>query len=344
MINIKKLGAAVSATMLVGLSSTAHAETWRYAIEVSQGDVQDLYAQEFKKRIEEKTNGEVTVQIFYGGTLGTSADTTELLSSGALQFANASVGHLGASVPTIQLLSIPFLLSDNYEVTKTLLTESSAIYEGTEEDFDRNGLELLTLYSEGEDAWATNKEVYSPEDLNNLKIRTLVSPLQVEAMKHMGASPTPLPYGELYGALQMGVIDGVAQPLSSVYRSNFFEVTDSITSVRHQPFLSSIISSDIWLSNLPEDRQNMIRDTVNEVSLYMMDEIPALEKEFLENILKEKPEMTYIKLNEEQRNVFRERSRQTRDEYVELTGDKGKNILTSFLAEKKELEGQATKE
>lgn len=339
-LSLTKLATAISVSIAVGFSSAAHAETWKYSIEVSQGDIQDLYAKEFKRLIEERTGGDVTVQIFYGGTLGSSADTTELVGNGALQFANASVGHLGASVPSIQLFSIPFLLSDNHEVTKKLLTESTSAYQGMHEDFSRNGLRLLSVYTEGEDAWATKTPVYSPEDLDNLKMRTLVSPLQVDSMRHLGASPTPMPYGEMYGALQMGIIGGVAQPISSLYRGKFFEVTDSITSVRHQPFLSTIITNEVWFDSLPAERQELIQDTVTEVSLKMIDDIPELEAEFLEMILADKPEMNHIQLNEEQRNKFRERSMASRERFVDLVGDSAQTMLDEFLAEREKLESE----
>ncbi|MDV2857653.1 MULTISPECIES: TRAP transporter substrate-binding protein DctP [Oceanimonas] len=334
----KSLSTVATAASFACLATGVQAETWKYAIEVSQGDIQDMYAQEFKKRIEAKTDGDVEVKIYYGGTLGTSADATELVADGALQFANISLGHLGTFVPEIQLFSIPFILSENNEVNKQLMTDSSTVYQGMEQSFSSTGLRLMSIYSEGEDAWAANREVHAPADLDNFKMRILVSPLQVEAFKDLGASPTPLPFGEIYGALQLKMIDGVGQPISSVYQSKFFEVTDYLISARHQLFTSSIITGDDWFQDQPAERQQLIRDTMTEVTHYMMDEVPRLEQEFLARILKEKPEMTYISLNESERNAFRARAEQTRKKFVDMTDGKGQQILTDFLAERAELE------
>lgn len=334
----KSFSTLVKAAPLTCLALGAQAETWKYAIEVSQGDIQDMYAQEFKKRIEAKTDGDVEVKIYYGGTLGTSADATELVADGALQFANISLGHLGTFVPEIQLFSIPFILSENNEVNKQLMTDSDTVYQGMEQSFASTGLRLLSIYSEGEDAWAANREVRSPEDLDNFKMRILVSPLQVEAFKDLGASPTPLPFGEIYGALQLKVIDGVGQPISSVYQSKFFEVSDYLISARHQQFTSSIITGDEWFKEQSDERQRLIRDTMTEVTHYMMDEVPRLEQEFLARILKEKPDMTYISLNESERDAFRARAEQTRKKFVDMTDGKGQKILDDYLAERTELE------
>jgi TRAP-type C4-dicarboxylate transport system substrate-binding protein len=161
---LKISGLVAGAVLATVTGHTANAEDWKFAIEEIQGSVQDRYAQEFKKRIEEKTNGEVTVTIYPYGALGTSAELTELVTQGAIQFADASPGHLGTLVPEIQVFSIPSLLSDNNEVNKKVLTESPVIYETLQEDFHDKGLHLLTMYPEGEMVWTTNKEIRSPED------------------------------------------------------------------------------------------------------------------------------------------------------------------------------------
>ena len=123
---ISTLAAGVALATFV--SQAAAAEEWKFAIEEIDGSVQDAYAQEFKKRIEEKTGGDVTVTIYPYGALGTSSDMTELVTQGAVQFANASPGHLGTMVPEIQVFSIPYLLSESNEVNKQVLTQSDVIY------------------------------------------------------------------------------------------------------------------------------------------------------------------------------------------------------------------------
>jgi TRAP-type C4-dicarboxylate transport system substrate-binding protein len=160
-------GLIAGAVLAVGLGQSAAAEEWKFAIEEIEGSVQDAYAQEFKKLIEEKTGGDVTVTIYPYGTLGTSADLTELVNQGAIQFANASPGHLGTMVPEIQVFSVPYLLSDNNAVNKKVLTESPVIYETLQEDFHDKGLHVLTMYPEGEMVWTTNTEIRTPDDFAN---------------------------------------------------------------------------------------------------------------------------------------------------------------------------------
>ena len=221
---ISALAAGVALATL--MSHAAVAEEWKFAIEEIEGSVQDAYAQEFKKRIEEKTNGEVTVTVYPYGTLGTSAELTELVTQGAIQFANASPGHLGTMVPEIQVFSIPYLLSENNEVNKQVLTSSDVIYDKLQKDFNAKGLQLLTMYPEGEMVWTTDKEIHSPADFDNFKMRTMVSPMLVTAYEAFGASPTPMPYGEVYGGLQLKQIDGQVNPIFAIEEMKFYEVTD----------------------------------------------------------------------------------------------------------------------
>ena len=155
---------AGAAALALGLTTAqaAWAEEWKFALEEITGSVQDAFAQEFKRRIEEKSNGEITVTIYPYGQLGTSADLTELAANGAIQIANASPGHLGSLIPEVQVFSLMYLLSENDEVNKRVLSESPTIYEDLQAKFDEKGLQLLTMYPEGDQVWTANKEIRSP--------------------------------------------------------------------------------------------------------------------------------------------------------------------------------------
>jgi TRAP-type C4-dicarboxylate transport system substrate-binding protein len=93
-------------------------------------------------------------------------------------------------------------VQDN-EVNKKVLTESEVLYGELQDDFNDKSLQLLTMYPGGEMVWTANKEIRTPEDFDNFKMRTMVSPMLVAAYEASGASPTPMPYGEGYGGLQL---------------------------------------------------------------------------------------------------------------------------------------------
>jgi tripartite ATP-independent transporter DctP family solute receptor len=327
-------GLVAGAVMATVASQAALAEEWKFAIEEIEGSVQDAYAQEFKRLIEEKTGGEVTVTIYPYGALGTSAELTELVTQGAIQFANASPGHLGTMVPEIQVFSIPYLLSENNDVNKKVLTESQVLYEELQDDFNDKSLQLLTMYPEGEMVWTTNKEVRSPEDFANFKMRTMVSPMLVAAYEAYGASPTPMPYGEVYGGLQLKSIDGQVNPVFAIEEMKFYEVQDYMIFSGEQQFTTTVVANSDWyVADLSDENRQILDETIAELADYIFEVQDQFNQERLEKIKEAKPDLQMIELTEEERAAFEERAQQVRDTYVEMVGEEGDSVLSALQAE-----------
>jgi tripartite ATP-independent transporter DctP family solute receptor len=328
---------AVAGTTLP--SGSADAKEWKFAIEEISGSVQDRYAQEFKRRIEEKSGGDITVTIYPYGALGTSADLTELVTQGAIQFANASPGHLGTLVPEIQVFSIPYLLSKNNDANKKVLTESPTIYEDLGKDFEAKDLKLLTMYPEGEMVWTTNKEIRAPEDFDNFKMRVMVSPMLVQAYESFGASPTPMPYGEVYGGLQLKQIDGQVNPIFAIEEMKFYEVTDYMIWAGQQQFTTTVVTNADWYNaDISDEERQLIDETIDELADYIFEVQEEYNQERLEKIKQAKPEMKMIELSDEERAVFRDRADKVRETYVEMVGPKGEEVLKALEMELKQAE------
>jgi TRAP-type C4-dicarboxylate transport system substrate-binding protein len=329
------LGSAALAAGLVAaaLASPAAAEEWRFALEEIEGSVQDAYAQEFARRIEEQSDGEVTVTVYPYGSLGTSAELTEQAMDGIVQLTHASPGHLGTLVPEVQVFSIPYLLSQNNEVNQRLLTESPIIYGPIAEALRNQGLELLTMYPEGDMVWTTNREIRSPEDFENFRMRTMVSPMLVAAYESFGANPTPLPYAEVYGALQLNMIDGQVNPIFAIEEMGFYEVTDYMIFAGQQQFVTTVTAGADWYEGLSEDRRELLDGVIAGMADYIFETQEEYNAERLEIIREEKPEMTIIELTPEERAAFEERAMAVREQFVEMVGGDARVILDGLLAE-----------
>ncbi|MDZ7748971.1 MAG: TRAP transporter substrate-binding protein DctP [Halofilum sp. (in: g-proteobacteria)] len=316
--------------MAVGLaaaSQAVQAETWKFALEEVDGSVQDAYAEEFKKRIQERTNGEVTVQIYPYGTLGTSGDIAVMTGQGVLKIANASPGHLGSLIPEMNVFNIPYLLSQDDSVNKRVLSNSECIYQDLASEFEAKGLQLLTMYPEGEMVWTTQKPIRSPADMQGVKMRTMTSDLLVGAYEAFGASPTPMPYGEVYGGLQLGQIDAQVNPIFAIEEMKFYEVSEYMIWAGQQEFTTTVVANDDWYEGLSSDRRQMLDDVIDNMHDYIYQKQQQYNQERLEKIKQAKPSMEMIRLSEQERAAFRERSYRVRDLYVEMTGQDGKNTL-----------------
>jgi len=306
------------------------AQDWKFALEEIEGSVQDLWAQKFKEVVEEQTDATVTIYPY--GTLGTSDQLTDLVANGALQLAFASPGHLGSLIPEIQVFSLHYLLSEDDEVNKQVLSDSPTIYETLAPKFEDKDLQLLTMFPTGEMVWTTKKEIRAPEDFANFKMRTMVSPMLVAAYEALGASPTPLPYGEVYGGLQLGMIDGQVNPLYAIEEMKFYEVSDYMIFAGQQEFTTTVVMSPMWYDMLSEEEQAVVQDATTAANDYIYAEVANINEERLNVIKTAKPEMTIITLDDEERAAFKEASMAARETFKEDV-EGGAEILDALVAE-----------
>lgn len=322
------LACSIAVGALAGLLSAAtaaQADTWKYAFEESLTEVQGRYAQKFKEVIE--ANSDHEVQLFPFGTLGESADIMEQAQAGILQFVDQSPGFTGSLIPEAQVFFVPYLLPTDQAHLARFFRESKAVNEDFEELYAEQGLELLKMFPEGEVAMTTKEPVKSCEDLNEVKFRVMTNPLLVESYKAFGATPTPLPWGEVYGALQTNIIQGQENPTFFLYSTKMYEVTDHITYAGHNNFTTAVMANKDFYDGLPEADRKLIERAATEAYDFIVDYQKGLAERELEKIKKAKPEMTVTVLSKEQRKCFREAAAEVEEKFIEMTGESGEAIL-----------------
>lgn len=330
--NVVRNGTAAVLVSLM-LAGTAMSEEWKFAIEEIPGSIMDAYAQEFKKRIEAETNGNVTVTIYQLGSLGTPTEVAEQTADGVIHLSNLSVGNLGTIVPESQVLLVPYALPSDPDKLNDVLTTSPVITEDMAAAFESKGLKLGALYSEGPMVWTTRKEIRTPEDMANFKMRVMVSPLLLEAYENLGASPTPIPYGEVYGALQLGQVDGQVNPVPAIEEMKFYEVTDYMIWAGEMDAIVAVMASDDWYQTLPEERQQLLDETLSEMNAFIRPVVDTYNAERMEKIQAAKPGITMIELTDEERAAFRERAKATSDAVPGVAGEEGADMLKALMAE-----------
>ena len=314
-----------------GTSGDGGSAVWRFAIEEAAGSVQDAYAQEFKRRIEAGSSGRIQVKVYPYGTLGTSDDITEQLRMGSLQFAMASPGHLGKTIPELQVFLLHFVLSDDDDVNRAAIHDPEFRAE-IEPLFLEKGLELLTLLFEGWMVWTTQKPIRRPDDFQGVKIRTMTSPLLLAAYEAYGASPQAMPYGEVYGALQLNMIDAQVNPVFAIEEMSFFEVTSHMIFAKPAPFMTTFVSNGDFLAGLDPELRTLVADVVEELDPFLFDVQERTNLERLQRIRSRKPEMVMIDLTEEERDAFRQRSAPVRSHFTQMSGERGRAILSALLS------------
>ncbi|TDT43352.1 TRAP-type C4-dicarboxylate transport system substrate-binding protein [Halospina denitrificans] len=326
------------------LAAEREPDTWRFALEEVEGSVQDAYAKEFKRRIEEKTDGGVTVEVYPYGTLGTSSQLTELMQNGAVELAFASPGHLADAIPEVGIFTLHFILSQDPDVNREVLS-SPQTYDLFQPLYEEQDLQLLDIVQEGWMVWSADKPLRSPEDFEDFKIRTMTSPILVESYKAYGADPTPTPYSEVYSGLQLGQIDGQVNPIFAIEEMSFYEEQDVLTSARHAQFISTFAAGNDWFEGLSDERQELILEVRDNMVPWIDEKQREYNEERLQKIL-DAGGTEFVELNEDERDVFREASKNVRQIYLEQAGEKGEEILNSLLerTQKADAESQGESE
>ncbi len=323
----------LAALALGALTAPVQAETWRYAFEEAMEDVQGKYAQKFKEEIEANTDH--TIQLFPFGTLGESADIMEQAQSGILQFVDQSPGFTGALIPEAQVFFVPYLLPQEHAELVKFFRNSKAINEMFPKLYAQQGLELLRMFPEGEVCMNTQKPVHSPADLNEVKFRVMTNPLLVESYQAFGATPTPLPWGEVYGALQTGIIQGQENPTFWIESTKMYEVTDVVTCIGHNNFTTAVMANKDFHDGLSDEDKAAIKAAADAAFAYIVDYQKGLHEASLEKIREAKPEMEINILSAEERQPFMDAAQEVEDRFIEMTGDSGEKILEQM---KKDLE------
>ncbi|MPV86015.1 TRAP transporter substrate-binding protein [Ostreibacterium oceani] len=313
------------------IAHVASAEQWKYAFEESLTEVQGVYATKFKEHIE--ANSDYTIQLFPYGTLGESADIMEQAQAGILQFVNQSPGFTGALIPEAQVFFIPYILPADQDHLARFFKESKAVNEDFKTLYADQGLELLKMYPEGEVAMTTKEAINTCSDLDGVKFRVMTNPLLVETYKSFGATPTPLPWGEVYGGLQTNIIQGQENPTFYLYSTKIYEVTDHITYTGHSNFTTAIMANQDFYSELSEADQQLVQDAAAAAFDYIVEYQKALETTELEKIKAAKPDMNITVLSDEQRQCFKDAAAEVEAKFVEMTGDSGNAILTQLKAD-----------
>jgi len=216
----------------------------------------------FKKRVEELTKGRVEVQIFPNRALGNERDMIEGLLLGTVHITVPSNAVMAGFVPETKVFDLPFLFQDRKHMYAAM---DGRVSQDLGEKMQAKDFRLLAYYEAGIRHIMTNrKSITKFDDLKGLKIRTMENPVHLDAFRAMGASPLPMAYGEVYTALQQGVIDGAEAANTNYEAQKFYEVAPNWAMVAWTTLISDMIMGEKFFQSLPPDVQKAIIQAAQE--------------------------------------------------------------------------------
>jgi tripartite ATP-independent transporter DctP family solute receptor len=256
---MKKRFTVVAAVLFVFFamcSSAFAAKTIRVSLCNSETHPQSIGLQIFKKMVEDGTNGELKVNLYYNSQLGGERESVEQVQSGSLEMATASAGPLTAFNNRFMVLDIPYSFN-NYD--EAWLVTDSPVGQDLFKSCEEVGLKGLAWMENGfRHTTSSVRPINKIEDFKGLKIRTMEAPMHMETFKLLGANPTPAPWTELYLVMQQKIVDGQENPLANIWEVGMFEVQKYVSLDGHVYDPMPLVANLDWFNKLPEDQQRLV--------------------------------------------------------------------------------------
>ena len=238
----------------------------------------------FAKIVKEKTKGRIDIDVQPGGVLGDEKSVIEAVQMGGIPFARVNAQPLSDFYKPLQVFSLPFIFRDAKHQWKVL---DGKIGDKILKDMEKSRMVGLAFYDSGSrNIYNSKRVVKKPADLKGLKIRVQQSALMMDMIKALGASPTPMPYAEVYTGLQSGVIDGAENNWPSYYSTSHYEVAPYLTLNGHTMTPEVVIVSKAVWDKLSAEDQKIIREAARESEKAQKASWKAYEKKSIDAVKK----------------------------------------------------------
>jgi len=260
---MKKIIFAMLIILIIGCIFTGMttAQT-QYVMKMSHNGTGDPFtcpisanSQVLKTEVERLSGGRIKVEIYPAGQLGDNRSSVEQVRKGTIEAVNTSTGILASLYfKKLGILDMPFMFSSVEAASRALDANNPFIKKLIEECAEKTGIRILSMFPFGARQLTNNvRPIHSPDDMKGLKIRVMEIVPHMELIKSLGATPTPIPYTELYTSLQSNVVDGQENPLVNIYNAKFYQVQKYCTLTGHVMGISSTLVNEKWFQSLPDD-------------------------------------------------------------------------------------------
>jgi tripartite ATP-independent transporter DctP family solute receptor len=274
---MKKLISLISFVLLLTVSTGCSAiqtsatnseKNFEFIISSNQPDSHPtvIALKNFAKSLEEVSNGTMKADVYSSGVLGSDRETLELVQFGVVDMTAVGVSTIEAYEKTYSTFSVPYLFDNKEHYYRVMDSDYM-----NKEIFQRTasvGFIVKTWFDAGARSFYTkDKQIIEPSDLNGLKMRTLASPTLMKMVSLMGGNPTPLDWGEVYAALQQGVIDGLENNELALTVNKHAEVAKEFSNTKHLYAPDVLIVNKKTYDKLSENQRQLLDEELHQLSL-----------------------------------------------------------------------------
>ena len=308
---------AISAVLSAGLAFAASAET---VIKIGHGAAESFHMHrallKFEELVETGSNGEIDVQIFPSSQMGPDREMIEGVQTGVLEMAIPPSSFFAGWDPAFAVIELPYMYASK-DIAFDVL--DGAAGDGMLARVENQGLVGLGWLELGVRNVTNNvRPIASPQDLEGVKLRTMKVPAHVATFESLGANPTPMNFGEVYSALQQGVIDGQENPLAIITSQRFYEVQKYLSTTGHVFAVYMPVVSKPFFDSLSAEHQQLIRASMARARAHQAELVAAEDASQLDEIRSAGVEV--LELTAEQRQAFADQTESVRLQYRDEVG------------------------
>ncbi len=274
---------ATVALAAVGVAS-AQDKTIKFANQNAAGHPIVQGMEKFKEMVEKNSGGKIKVNIFPGGALGSDQANVSALQGGTLEMASMNSGIFASQVREFSVFDFPFMFASGQEADAVV---DGAFGKKMHARLEEKGLVGLGFYELGFRHLTNGRRAINKvSEIEGLKLRVIPNPINVDWVKALGANPTPLPFPELYAALEQKAVDGQENPVATINGAKLFEVQKHLTLTGHQYNPQSVVMSKKFWDTLSAAEKKIVSDAAAESSKFQRTQARAQEASLLENLKK----------------------------------------------------------
>lgn len=274
---------ATAALATVGIAA-AQEKTIKFANQNAAGHPIVQGMEKFAEIVAAKSGGKLKVQVFPSGQLGSDQANVTALQGGTLEMASMNSGIFASQVKDFAVFDLPFMFANG--------KEADAVVDGPfghklHTKLEEKGIVGLGYYELGfRNITNSKRPITKVEDIEGLKLRVIPNPINVDWVKALGANPTPLPFPELYAALEQKAVDGQENPVATIWGAKLQEVQKYMTLTNHQYNPQSVVISKKFWDTLSADEKKILQDAATESSKFQRQQARASVASTIDNLKK----------------------------------------------------------
>lgn len=309
-------------------SNFSLAANYHFKMGLVAGNTSNEYkaAEQFVNEIKEKSNGQIEITLYPNAQLGDDRSMIDQLSEGALDFTFAETARFQLYYPSAEVFALPYIIKD-FAHAQRALNDTQFGQTLKQKIHDEQNITILAQAYNGTRQTTANRPIHSIDDVKGLKLRVPNAATNLAFAKYIGASPTPMAFSEVYLALQTNAVDGQENPLPTIEAQKFYEVQNNLALTNHILNDALYLVSNITLSELPDDLQQIVRQAADNAATYQTQLFSEGEAKLID-FFKEKG----LNVTQPALEPFKQAMQPYYDEFMQKTGEEGKQAIEELQA------------